>query len=203
MPSPSNAATALAELFRFASAARLLCVTRSRARATGVEAVNRALSWRFHAHHGRPPGALLEPGEPVVVVRNDYERGLFNGDQGLVLRVQAAGAVRLAAVFARDDGFVAHPVEAVRHRLERGYATTVHKAQGSEHELVALLLPEADAPGLWTREVLYTALTRARRAALLVGAPAMVSRGASRAATRSSGLAERLLVDPPPDSSAR
>lgn len=186
---------ALESLFLESERARLLCVTRSAARPTGVLAINASLHRRFvdEQRLGAFGPGLLLAGEPVLVHRNDYERGLFNGDQGLVLWTAADGEPpRPSAVFRQGDGFVAHPIEAVRASIELGFATTVHKAQGGEHDMVALLLPETDSPRLLTREILYTAITRARRAVLLVGSPELLARAAARRVIRSSGIAERL-----------
>ena len=67
----------------------------------------------------------------------------------------------------------------------------MHKAQGSEFDAVALVLPENDGP-LLTRELLYTAVTRSRRSVVVVGARALVRRATERGVLRSSGLAEQL-----------
>jgi exodeoxyribonuclease V alpha subunit len=184
-------ATRAAPLFDAAETNRLLCVTRSASRPTGVEALNTALHRRHADVLSRDPGRWLAA-EPVLVSRNDYERGLFNGDQGLLLWTAAEGEpARLTAVFRKAEGLVAHPLDLVRSCLELGFATTVHKAQGSEHEVVALVLPDADTR-LLTREILYTALTRARRAALVVGDLELFARGLRRRIRRSTGIAERL-----------
>jgi exodeoxyribonuclease V alpha subunit len=187
---------ALEPLFAEAERARLLCVTKSAARPTGVVAVNASLHRRFADERGRgAQPALLLAGEPVLVQRNDYERGLFNGDQGLVLFTAAAAeGPRPSAVFRGREGFVAHPLEAVRASIELGYATTVHKAQGGEHDRVALLLPETDSPRLLTREIVYTAITRARRSVLLVGSPELLARAAARRVERSTGIAARMAA---------
>ena len=176
------------------TASRLLCVLRDGPRRTGVDGVN---EW-FHARHAESmrttagDAPALMPGEPLLVTRNDPAHGLYNGDTGLVLRVAFGTdrSHRYALVLARDDGFAAHPLDAVRPIVELAYATTVHKAQGSEHDRVALVLPEADARPLG-RELVYTAVTRARRGVVLVGARAVLERATGRTATRSTGLLER------------
>jgi exodeoxyribonuclease V alpha subunit len=71
------------------------------------------------------------------------------------------------------------------------FAMTVHKAQGSEFDHVALVLPDADHP-LLTRELVYTAITRARRSALIIGPLGILSSAISRTTLRSSGVAARL-----------
>jgi exodeoxyribonuclease V alpha subunit len=77
--------------------------------------------------------------------------------------------------------------------LALAYALTVHKAQGSEHDQILLLLPEQPLP-LFTRELLYTALTRARRAVVMCGSAEVLASGTVTSLTRSSGLAERLAA---------
>ena len=128
----------------------------------------------------------------MVFERNDYERRLFNGDQGLVIRVDAGGAHgdELVAAFPRGDGFVTFPLDALPE-LTPAFAMTVHKAQGSEFDHVALVLPETDMP-LLTRELLYTAMTRARRSVVLVGETDLLARAVSRTLERHCGVGERL-----------
>ena len=99
-----------------------------------------------------------------MITRNDYDRGLYNGDQGLVLSVVARNGNRptRAVVFAREGRLVPFPLPALHGALSVAYASTVHKAQGSELDHAALLLPDADLP-LLSRELVYTAVTRVRR----------------------------------------
>jgi exodeoxyribonuclease V alpha subunit len=168
---------------------RVLCVTRERP--TGANPVNAFV-------HGLCAGGSdeLVPGEPVMVLRNDYQRGLWNGDQGFILSVEEPDrAARPMAVF-RQTGTPARWLtvapEALGDSLTLAYALTVHKAQGSEHDQVLLLLPEQPLP-LLTRELIYTALTRARRAVVICGNSDVLAAGIATSLTRSSGLAERLL----------
>src|SRR5262249_60833217 len=108
---------------------------------------------------GRPE---FVPGEPVMITANDYQRGLFNGDQGIIVRAdEGLGGHRFRAVFRSGGKLTPFAIEALRDRLELSWALTVHKSQGSELDAVALLLPEDDLP-LVTRELLYTGITRAR-----------------------------------------
>ncbi|AKF11123.1 exodeoxyribonuclease V subunit alpha [Sandaracinus amylolyticus] len=182
----------LKALFDRLDASRLLCVTRGRA--TGADAINAWMGARLARERRLPVGPLLLVGEPVMVVRNDYDRGLFNGDQGLVLWVaeRAGTSARPSLVVRRGERFVAFPLETVRPLLERAYATTVHKAQGSEHDAVALVLPDEDVPRLLTREIVYTAITRARRSVLLVGSADLLARAIARPTARTTGLGAKL-----------
>ena len=189
-----EAARQIRALLDHHASCRLLCATRGRGSGTGAEDLNDRLLARLRGSATRVPRwrrAELLAGTPVMVQRNDYERQLYNGDQGVVVRVEhEPGSARLEAVFQRKDTLEAFPLEAGLD-LAPAFAMTVHKAQGSEFDHVALILPDADMP-LLTRELLYTAVTRARRSALLVGSPELLARAVSRRIERYSGIAERL-----------
>lgn len=179
---------------------RILCVTRVAAGGTGSEAVN---AWFQQRWSERQPlvdkaveNAYRHIGEPVMVTHNDYKRQLFNGDSGLVLKVKAAAepghqAAEPMAVFRRGDSYVAYPLSLLRGSLEPAWAATVHRAQGSEYDHVAILLPAVQLRPL-TRELLYTAITRARRSVLIVGSEAVLRSGVEHRLERDSGLGERL-----------
>jgi exodeoxyribonuclease V alpha subunit len=86
---------------------------------------------------------------------------------------------------------VAFPVELLRGQLEHCFAMTVHKGQGSEFDRVAVVLPEQDVP-LLTRELLYTAVTRARRSVIVFGKRELLTAGQRTRTERFSGVGERL-----------
>jgi len=164
---------------------RILAVTRGRA--TGVERCNAFL----HDLHGGGPS--FQPGEPVLMLRNDYARELWNGDQGVAVRVRRPGQP-VAVAFRSRAGWLAVDPWAPWARagaLDLGFALTVHKAQGSEFEDVLLLLPDSACP-LLTRELLYTAVSRARTSVILCGALDQLRAGISTGESRISGLAARL-----------
>ncbi|MEZ4464369.1 MAG: AAA family ATPase [bacterium] len=180
----------LARLFEHLERARILCVTR------GFDAGTRRVNtWMHEAtarDAGQPAAVTFLVGEPVMMLHNDHDRQLFNGDQGLVLFVEDEDGRRRMAVFPRaGGGFRAFPLDALASHLELAYALTVHKAQGSEYDEVALLLPEEDLP-LLSRELLYTAITRSRRGVILVGSEAVLLGGVRRPVIRHSGLADRI-----------
>ena len=188
---PRDAADAAAALDRQRQA-RLLTVTRTGF--AGSDRINAELGRRAAADVGAGAGATheLAAGTPVMITRNDYDRGLFNGDQGVVLSVAAAGRPpSLAAVFARDGVLVPFPLPALATVLSVAYASTVHKAQGSELEHAALLLPDADLP-LLSRELVYTAVTRVRRSITVVGQRELLARAVARPLERASGLGDRI-----------
>gem|GEM_PF-365758 len=177
----------IARAIEAAHASRLLVVTRGSGQRTGQQAVNAYLGAR-HAERMKRRGTS-EPaaGEPVVVTRNDYLRGIYNGDTGLVVQVNDGS---LAVALTQRGRVRLLPMLDVHDAIERAWALTVHRAQGSEHERVALLLPERDVPRLLTRQIVYTAITRARRAVQVVGDPAMLAAAIARKQDRRTGLTD-------------
>ncbi len=161
---------------------------------TGAERINA----RFHARAAASAGVAggrveYFVGEPLIVLRNDYQRGLFNGDEGIRLWVRRADRAQIPmAVFPRGDNFVAFHLDPLREHLELGYAMTVHKAQGSEFDSVAIVLPENPIPIL-TRELIYTAVSRARTSVVIIGDEARLREAIASPVERFSGLAN--LID--------
>ncbi len=191
---------ALREIFNHYERFKILCVTRITAGGTGSEFVNTWFHTRWIESRGEENKAAgssnFQVGEPVMITRNDYSLRLYNGDSGLVLIVSPEAGTRHRraepmAVFPRGGSFVAFPLEALRGRLERAWATTVHKAQGSEHENVTILLPEVHVRPL-TRELLYTAVTRAKKSVVIIGSGEVLESGVKRTMERASGLADIL-----------
>jgi len=107
----------------------------------------------------------------------------------VLLGRRAEGDAHQMAVFPREEGFLAVPLDAIRHRLELAYALTVHKSQGSEYDHVAVVLPLQDHPAL-SRESTYTALTRARKSALILGSREVLEGSARRGVERFSRMGE-------------
>lgn len=184
----------LEALYAHFERSRVLCATRGEARPTGAAAINESLRARWFKARGIPEGAQAPRwiwGEPVMAERNDYVRGLYNGDQGLVLKVaEGEGRAETRALFGRRDRWAALPLDADAG-LSRCFAMTVHKSQGSEFDAVLLVLPEEDIP-LLTREILYTAVTRARKSVVILGSPEVLEAGVGHPLVRYSGVGERI-----------
>jgi len=126
-------------------------------------------------------------GRLLMIAANSERHGLYNGDLGVVWRDAQGDA---AVWFDSAQGLRAwRPAQLPAHAS--AYATTVHKAQGSEFDSVFLILPDADARVL-SRELLYTALTRARRRVSLWAMPGALERALARRTWRDSGLEARL-----------
>jgi exodeoxyribonuclease V alpha subunit len=164
---------------------RILCALR--VGPLGAHRLSERVEERVRDRLGVGAGGRWYPGRPVVVTRNDYASGLFNGDCGVAMAEDGG----LRVFFEGRQGGLRrfHPARIPEH--ESVWATTVHKSQGSEYDEVLLVLPASDAPVL-TRELLYTAVTRARRRVALWGDEAIVRAAVARRVERASGLMERL-----------
>jgi exodeoxyribonuclease V alpha subunit len=178
-PDPAEALRAFA---RF----RILCALRHGP--YGVEQLN-AVVEDILAEAGwiRPDGRFYA-GRPVMIVRNDYNLKLFNGDIG-VLRRNAAGELR--AYFAGPDQALREVMPLRLPEHETAFALTVHKSQGSEFERVLLMLPREDSLVL-SRELVYTGLTRASRAVALWSSLEILTAAVRRNIRRRSGLRDAL-----------
>jgi exodeoxyribonuclease V alpha subunit len=148
-------------------------------------------AWLASAVPGFAATGAWYVGRPLLVTENDYTLGLYNGDTGVVV---ATGAERLAAVFERR-GEILEFSPARLSAVETVHVMTIHKSQGSQFDTVAALLPDPDSPIL-TRELLYTAVTRARRRLLLAGTEDAVRAAVTRPVARSSGLRRWLWREP-------
>lgn len=191
----------LKEMFNHFERFRILCATKRSAGGTGSEEVNAWFYQRWQEYLRQDgiattTGSHFLVGEPVMMTRNDYTLRLYNGDSGLVLNVkmQSASGQRPAepmAIFPRSGSFVAYPLEALRGRLEPAWATTVHKAQGSEYDNVAIMLPGNQVRTL-TRELLYTAITRAKKSVVILGTEEILRLATTHSLERASGLTDML-----------
>lgn len=137
---------------------------------------------------GRAPQGHFQ-GQLLIVTENSYRHRLFNGDIGVCMR---DGVGTLVVWFPGDDAGhprAFHPAALPAH--ESAFAMTVHKAQGSEFDTVWLLLP-ARGNRVLSRELVYTGITRARRALHVAGSEAVIREALARHAGRWSGLGWRL-----------
>jgi exodeoxyribonuclease V alpha subunit len=169
---------------------RVLCAVRDGP--WGVNAINHQVTSHFRRllQHPGDPGPRSEwyPGRPVMVLRNDPVLKLFNGDIGIVL---PDGNGTLQVYFPTEGGEfrAVAPVRLPEH--ETAFAMTVHKSQGSEFDEILLVLP-AEKNRILTRELLYTAVTRARLRLSIIANASVVASTVDTATKRTSGLLARL-----------
>jgi exodeoxyribonuclease V alpha subunit len=180
-------AGALAELGRH----RLLCAHRRGAH--GVSEWNGLIErWLTEDWPELAGQGSWYAGRPVLVTANDYSLRLFNGDTGVTVAGNYDSAASRVSVVFDDGGNPPRPVSPSRlANVETVYAMTVHKSQGSEFDRVTLLLPPPTSR-LLTRELLYTAITRARHGLFVVGTEDAIRVAVDRRIARASGLTARL-----------
>jgi exodeoxyribonuclease V alpha subunit len=160
----------------------------------GVEALNRLCEAVLRDQGLIQPRQDWYLGRPVMIVRNDYNLRLFNGDIGITLP-DPDEPERMKVYFLGSDGALRGFAPARLPEHETVYAMTVHKSQGSEFDRVRAVMPNEPAPVL-SRELVYTALTRARQQAAFHGLPDVFADAVERRLRRSSGLRDRLWVEP-------
>ncbi|MCB1166735.1 MAG: exodeoxyribonuclease V subunit alpha [Leptospiraceae bacterium] len=152
----------------------------------GVEAINEACA-RIYEHPGLRGGPDWFAGMPLMIHRNDNSRRLYNGDTGVV--VERSGSAELVACFPGTSA------ESVRYlgreslpQHERAFAHTIHKSQGSEYETVLILLGPQNHDSFLNRQLLYTAITRAKKRCIICGEIPLLLDAAMRQPFRETGL---------------
>ena len=181
-----------AEAFTLFVRSRILCAVRQGP--FGVAFINQVAEETL-ARKGlvRLRGAWYR-GRPVMINRNDYQVRLFNGDIGIAWegspRAQS-GLAPLDVVFPSESGEMRRILPSRLPEHETVYAMTVHKAQGSEFDSVLLILPDQASPVL-TREMLYTAVTRARKRVEIWARREVIEASIEKRVARNSGLREAL-----------
>jgi exodeoxyribonuclease V alpha subunit len=163
---------------------RLLCAHRRGP--FGVQHWNQQVQKWLSEETGQPAWSQWYPGRPLLVTANDYGLRVYNGDTG----VAVAGPDGLRAVIATAAG----PLDFATSRLadiETMHAMTIHKSQGSQADEITVLMPPEDSR-LLTRELFYTAVTRAKTKVRVVGSEPSVRAAVGRQAVRASGLRLRL-----------
>ncbi|MBI5559073.1 MAG: exodeoxyribonuclease V subunit alpha [Deltaproteobacteria bacterium] len=150
----------------------------------GVENINLLATELF-----APPGSVYFHGYPVMVSRNQYELQLYNGDTGLIVRDPEADD-ELRAFFPGATG-IRRLLPARLPGHETAFAVTVHKSQGSEFDHVLLILPRESSPVL-SRELIYTAVTRAVKSVEVWGDEKIFMDAVGSPTRRKSGLVKAL-----------
>ena len=170
---------------------QVLCAHRSGP--FGSARFNALVERRLRALRLAPEGDDFYPGRPLIVTRNDPRTGLSNGDTGIVV-LDEQGRRRVRFPELRDEQGRPRLVAPARLPAHESYfALTVHRAQGSEYDEVAVVSGPA-ASRVATRELLYTAVTRARRRVIVHGTKESVAAAVGRRTERASGLRDALVT---------
>ncbi len=164
--------------------------------AAGTKALNLALQAALNPH-ATPRlerfGNAFAPGDKVMQIENDYDKEVYNGDIGRVVSVDLEAGALVVDIDGREIPYDASELD----RLVLAYATTIHKAQGSEYPAVVVPLTTEHYPML-QRRLIYTAITRGRRLVVVVGPKKAlaIAVGQATARRRWSKLAEWLATSP-------
>ena len=181
------AAPTPAEALEAMNAVRVLCAVRDGP--YGLHAINRRIEQTLEAAGLIRRSGEIYAGRPVMVIANDHAQRLYNGDVGLVRPDPDSGGA-LRVFFATAEG----PRRILPSRLpphETVYAMTVHKSQGSEFTRVLLVLPDIQTRVV-TREMVYTGITRAKRAVTLMSDEQRLCEAIAQRVSRSTGLYDAL-----------
>ncbi|MGB3052838.1 MAG: exodeoxyribonuclease V subunit alpha [Polyangiales bacterium] len=160
---------------------RYVMLTPFRRGRVGTRRLGAAVVDRLYQSEGREPAV-----RPIIIEENSHELKVYNGDFAMLVE----GEPSIATVQSESEGF-REIAEARLPRYSDAFALSVHKAQGSEFDEVLFILPDEDAPTL-SRELLYTAVSRARHAVRLVGPKEVVLAALGRSARRYSGLVDAI-----------
>lgn len=176
----------LNQIFAHLNQFKILCFTRTYR--SGAQATNEDLHHRL-LRSRKEADTAFAVGEAVLMTQNDYQRMIFNGDQGVVLKIEYEGREQLMAVFPRGPAYTPFHLQGLRGQITLSYAMTVHKSQGSEFDHALILLPDKDLP-INSRELLYTAVTRCKRSATISGKREIFEQGIARKIDRFTGISD-------------
>ncbi len=167
---------------------RVLCAVREGPQ--GLKAVNKKIETILVKKGLVENNIEFYNNRPIIVTRNYPELKLFNGDVGII-RPDTSGSLK--AWFEDSDKNLRAVLPGYITSAETVFAMTIHKSQGSEYDKVLVMLPySADQP-LLTRELLYTAITRAKKTVLLQASKEVILYTANRNVQRASGIMERFM----------
>ncbi len=174
----------------FTSLERFRILSATRQGRLGVARLNLFVERLLHTHGLLAQHEGQYHGRPIMVQRNDYALGLFNGDIGVV-RQQEDGI--LMAVFPDGQGGFRSMPPARLPQHETVFAMTIHKSQGSEFDHLAMILPDSGTQDFLTRELFYTGLTRARHSVTIFSKPSTLLSSVDKQVERMSGLGDKLI----------
>ena len=162
----------------------------------GVDSLNQILQQALNPPDiGSPEMKLsnfiIRKGDRILVRKNDYENDIFNGDVGKVIDV-VSGSINIKI----DDMLVNIPVDEIEEKIKLAYAMTVHKSQGLEYPTVILLMINQHGKILLQRNLLYTAITRAKKKVIVIGHGSAVERSINNTSVikRNTKLGERICL---------
>lgn len=170
---------------------RILCAVRDGDH--GVYQLNSMVEAYLARKRGIQPKDAFYEYRPVMVTKNNYTLGLYNGDIGM-LRKDNNGVMKAWFLQSNDDGSVSlkSVLPGFITHMETVYAMTIHKSQGSEFKKVLVVLPKQQTQNMLTRELVYTAVTRARESVIIQTSAEVLLEASGAHVQRGSGVIDRL-----------
>ncbi|MBC7886897.1 MAG: exodeoxyribonuclease V subunit alpha [Ferruginibacter sp.] len=166
---------------------RVLCAVREGEQ--GVYAINKKVEKYLQQKNKISITGDFYEHRPIMVTSNNYELGLFNGDIGIVRMDRESKTLKVW--FETTDGKVKSVLPGYISGAETVYAMTIHKSQGSEFTQVLVILPKGEDIPILTRELLYTAITRAKKKVLVQGSETLILQTSKASVQRGSGIIDR------------
>lgn len=176
-----------AEIFTQFNRFKVLCAMRRGK--LGIENLNASFERRLQHHEGINIRTGWYAGKPVMITQNDPATGLYNGDIGICLYPPEERV--LTVFFEQQDGSMKRILPMRLPQYETAYAMTIHKSQGSEFATVLMVLPDQMSP-LLSKELLYTAVTRAKKNVQVAAQKEIFQQALDRRVERVSGLSQKL-----------
>ena len=173
-------------LFSSLDSFRILCAVRNSS--FGVNAINEQITSMLFQKKSDPTQVFH--GKPIIITSNNYSLNIFNGDTAVIVQ-DSSDSTNLKVAFRNQDNSIRYLLLRQIVSWEPAYSLTVHKSQGSEFDSVLVILPPVQSPVL-TRELLYTAVTRAKKRVEIWGTPQILSSCINSQIVRTSGLREKL-----------
>ena len=167
---------------------RILCAIRESE--NGLYAINRRVEKYLSDKNLIDTRTEFYNNRPIMVTRNNYALDLFNGDVGII-RPDKNGTLK--AWFEDKDGEIKSVLAGLISKVETVFAMTIHKSQGSEFNNVFVILPQQEDIAIITRELLYTAVTRAKKQVIVQSSETVLLKSAEAQVKRASGIADRFL----------
>ena len=186
-----RAGNELSQLFSMLNGMRILCAVKHGLH--GVSGITEQMEILLQRRYNTRRDWAWYPGKPIMITKNDYELGLYNGDVGICL--SDPGEPHAEFVWFESEKGTSRRFPLSRLPIhETAWVLTVHKSQGSEFNEVTVVLPPLDTPIL-SAELLYTAITRARVGVQVFDPGSLFSAAVERKISRQSGLAAQLAAD--------
>lgn len=176
--------------YAFAAFNRFQALCANRAGPNSVADINYRVERRLASVGAIQPVGTWYHGRPIMIMQNDASLKLYNGDVGLCLESSEHNG-KLMVFFQRPDGSIKSYLPARLPQCQTVYAMTIHKSQGSEFDEVLIVLPNQYNPIL-TKELLYTAVTRAKKSVRLLAERPIFNQTVQRKIERFGGLAQKV-----------